>query len=118
MNSKQQHTSDSLAQGLKQIRNRRWLMWVVIFAYLPGLLITLELQATTSVMSWLFALWVLLLCIVVGLATVVKCPRCDKPFHTNGPTFLPVRKCVHCWLHLKADKGTLRNVSTENRPEE
>ena len=103
--------SVDLSEGLAKIRNRRWLMWFVIMAYVPGLLITLEMQASASVMGWLFALWVLLLCIVVALATVAKCPRCNKPFHTNGPTFLPVRKCVHCWLHLNADK-----IATKNGP--
>ncbi|MBE0499938.1 MAG: hypothetical protein IBX47_00750 [Desulfuromonadales bacterium] len=104
MNDKIETETVDLTAGLAKIRSRRWLMWLVIFSYVPGLLISLEMQASSSIMGWLFALWVLLLCIVIGLATVVCCPRCKKPFHTNGPTFLPVRKCVHCGLHLKADK--------------
>ena len=87
-----------IAAGLKKVRSRRWLLWVVILIYIPSMLVALELQATSKVMGWLFGLWVLLLCVVVGMATVVKCPRCAKPYHTNGPTFLPVRKCVHCGL--------------------
>ena len=90
-------TADIMA-GLKKVRSRRWLLWGIILIYMPGLLIALEMQATSRAMGWLFGLWVLLLCVVVGMATVVKCPRCGKPYHTNGPTFLPVRKCVHCGL--------------------
>lgn len=113
MDEKNQTETVDLTEGLKKVRGRRWLMWFVIVAYVPGLLITLDMNASTSAMGWLFGLWVFLLCIVVGLATVAKCPRCDKPFHTNGPTFLPVRKCVHCGLHLTADKISARSKSAE-----
>ena len=90
--------SVAIMAGLKKVRSRRWLLWGIILMYMPGLVIALELQAPSKVMAWLFGLWVLMLCVVVALATVVKCPRCAKPYHTNGPTFLPVRKCVHCGL--------------------
>ncbi len=109
MNNQNVTETIDLAEGLSKIRSRRWLMWFVIIAYIPGLIIALEMQATTTIMSWLFAFWVLLLCIVVGLATVSKCPRCNNSFHTNGPTFLPVRNCVHCGLHLKSDKTLARD---------
>ena len=114
MNDKIQTEAVDLSKGLAKVRSRRWLMWSVIIAYIPGLLITLEIQTSSNVMVWLFALWVLFLCIVIGLATVVKCPRCNNQFHTNGPTFLPVRKCVHCSLHLKADKISTRGMLTKN----
>ena len=90
--------SVEIMAGLRKVRSRRWLLWGTILIYLPGMLVALESQATSRTMAWLFGGWVLLLCIVVALATVVKCPRCAKPYHTNGPTFLPVRKCVHCGL--------------------
>ena len=113
-------TVDIMA-GLKKVRSRRWLLWGVILTYMPGMLVALELQAPSRVMAWLFGLWVLLLCVVVALATVVKCPRCAKPYHTNGPTFLPVRRCVHCGLHLNADKklrvtADPRRSSTDGQP--
>jgi hypothetical protein len=33
------------------------------------------------------------------------CPRCGNHFHMSG--FMPVwlRRCIHCRLHLRADKG-------------
>ena len=94
-----------LHQGLLKIRQRRWILWGVIFIYLPGLYVALESGLPGSVLGNLFWTWVALLCVAVGLASVAKCPRCGKQFHTNGPTFLPVRSCVHCGLHLKADQG-------------
>lgn len=97
----------AISQGLANVRKYRWILWAAIAIYVPGLLIALQLRLPTGTMTTLFGVWVVLLCIAVGLATVVKCPRCLKPFHTNGPTFLPVRRCVHCGLHVTADKKGL-----------
>lgn len=93
-----------ISRGLAKVRQRRWILWATIFIYLPGLYLALELALPGGTMAKLFWAWVGLLCIAVGLATAVKCPRCNNAFHTNGPTFLPVRKCVHCGLHLTTDK--------------
>jgi uncharacterized membrane protein YhdT len=95
----------ALHQGLKKVRSRRWILWITILIYMPGLIIALESNASGSTLGKLFAAWIALLCIAVGLATVVKCPQCGNTFHTNGPTFLPVRKCVHCGLAVNADKS-------------
>ena len=94
----------AIQQGLAKVRNRRWILWVVILIYMPCLIIALEMGASGSTMGTLFIIWLGLLCVAVGLATVVKCPRCGNCYHTNGPTFLPVRKCVHCGLAVNADK--------------
>jgi hypothetical protein len=95
-----------MRRGLAKIRQRRRILWAVILVYAPGLYAALEMGLPGSVLALLFWAWVGLLCVAVGLACVVKCPRCGKQFHTNGPTFLPVRRCLHCGLHLKADRGT------------
>lgn len=104
MNKPYQTDPARIRQGLAKIRQRRWLLWGTIIIYLPGLLIVLPLGWSGAALAKLFGAWVALLCVVVGLATVVRCPRCGNPFHTNGPTFLPLRRCVHCGLHLVADK--------------
>jgi uncharacterized membrane protein YhdT len=93
-----------LHRGLAKVRSRRWILWTTILIYMPGMMLGLYLQASGGTMGKLFAGWVGLLCVAVGLATVVVCPQCGNTFHTNGPTFLPVRRCVHCGLHLCADK--------------
>lgn len=95
---------DTLRQGLAKVRQRRWILWATILIYMPGLIVALEMEATSGTLAKLFALWIVLLCVAVGLATVVKCPDCGNTYHTNGPTFLPVRRCVHCGLPLNADK--------------
>ncbi len=94
----------ALRRGLTRIRQRRWFLWLAILIYVPGLFVVLELGLPSGMMVKLFGAWVGLVCVAVGLATVVKCPRCGNPFHTHGPTFLPARCCVHCSLHVTADK--------------
>jgi hypothetical protein len=94
----------TLQRGLAKVRKRRWLLWATIVIYMPGLIVALDMEASSGTLGKLFALWIALLCVAVGLATVVKCPGCGNAYHTNGPTFLPVRRCVHCGLHLNADK--------------
>lgn len=93
-----------IGPGLVNVRRRRWFLWLTIAAYLPGLVIAMQLGLSSRVLTWLFGAWVAWLCVAVGLATVIRCPRCGQQFHTNGPTFLPVRKCVHCGLHVNSDK--------------
>ena len=104
MTTTNQPDPGTIHRGLVKVRQRRWLLWGTIIIYLPGLWLALQLGLSSGTLAKLFGAWVALLCVVVGLATVVKCPRCGNAFHTNGPTFLPVRKCVHCSLHVKADK--------------
>lgn len=104
MSEQQQITFAALQQGLKKVRSRRWLLWLVIFIYIPALIIAMGIGLPGGIMGKLFFVWVALLCVAVGMATVVKCPQCGNTFHTNGPTFLPVRKCVHCGLAVNADK--------------
>lgn len=110
-----QTDSAALSQGMVKIRKCRWILWSTLIIYVPGLVLALQLKLSSSTMTKLFGLWVVLLCVAVGMATVVKCPRCRKPFHTNGPTFLPVRKCVHCGLPVNADK-TGESVSSPEHP--
>lgn len=98
-------TDQQLQEGLARIRRRRRLLWGVILIYVPGLMIALQAGATGAVMTKLFGAWIGLLCFAVGWATIVKCPRCGNNFHTNGPTFFPVRQCVHCGLHVKGNQS-------------
>jgi hypothetical protein len=105
-----------ISRGLAKVRQRRWILWAAIFIYLPGLYLALELALPGGTMAKLFWAWVGLLCVAVGLTTVVRCPRCSNQFHTNGPTFLPVRKCVHCGLHLTSDKRPAAPTAAGGNP--
>ena len=104
-----------IGQGLAKIRKCRWFLWLTILVYVPGLVLALQMNLSNSTLTKLFGAWVFLLCVAVGVATVAKCPRCRNTFHTNGPTFLPVRKCVHCGLPVNADK-TGQTLFTSGNP--
>ncbi len=90
--------------GLKKIRKRRLALWLVIAVYLPAMMVALDSPDYQTWVTIVFVTWIVLLIIVVVFACLVRCPRCGECFHTHGPTFLPFRRCLHCALHVNADK--------------
>ncbi len=92
------------AAELKKIRFRRLLLWLVIGAYLPAMMVALDSPDYRKWATIVFVSWIVLLILAVGYACLARCPRCKELFHTHGPTFLPLRRCLHCALHVKADK--------------
>jgi hypothetical protein len=103
----EQEKSDNLsAYGpyLALIRRRRWYLWVLILIYMPVSVETLQLTQSYLATGIVFVLWFILLCIVVTLTAIAKCPRCGLNFHMRNSTLSYFRKCRHCNLHLCADK--------------
>ncbi|MCW8893526.1 MAG: hypothetical protein OQL18_09440 [Deltaproteobacteria bacterium] len=92
------------APGLKKVRSRRWFLWLVIMVYLPAMMVALDSPDYKTWVTIVFSTWIVLLIIAVVFACLVRCPRCGECFHTHGPTFLPFRRCLHCALHVNADK--------------
>lgn len=92
-------------RSMRTLRRRRWFLWGLIIAYLPAISLALELSGSDRITAMVFGVWILLVCVAVGLAAFAPCPRCGKPFHMHG--FVPVylRRCVHCELHVTA-KGS------------
>ncbi len=90
--------------GLKKIRVRRWFLWAVILAYLPAMKVALDSPDYKTWVTIVFVTWIVVLIIAVVFACIARCPRCGECFHTHGPTFLPFRRCLHCALHVNADK--------------
>ena len=90
--------------GLRIIRSRRWYVWGIIAVYMPAMWVTLKLAPTHLALGMVFAIWFILVWIVVGRSALARCPRCGNYFHMHGMTLLYLRKCLHCQLHLKADK--------------
>lgn len=102
-----------ISQGLAKIRIRRWIFFGVVLIYVPALLVTLKLSQSGRTTATMFGIWVFFLIIAVVLAATARCPRCKDYYHTNGPTFLPVRKCVHCGLFVNADKVKKQSSATQ-----
>ncbi len=91
---------------LKKTRRRRRYFFGVVLLYIPAILITYYISPTNRAMGTLFGFWVVILIIVTFLAAVSRCPRCGNYFHMHGMTFLVLRKCLHCQLHINSDKIT------------
>ncbi len=89
---------------MQSLRRRRWFLWGLILAYLPAIYLALNLSGSDRVAGMVFVVWILLVCVAVGLAAFAPCPRCGKPFHMHGffPTYM--RRCVHCGLHITASQ--------------
>lgn len=90
--------------SLQKIRKRRWFLWSVIIVYLPAMKVALDSPDYKTWVTIVFATWIVVLIIAVVFACIARCPRCGECFHTHGPTFLPFRRCLHCALHVNADK--------------
>jgi hypothetical protein len=97
-------TVNEFAPGLDLVRRRRRYLWGIILAYLPAMWVTLKLTSSLSVALAVFGVWFLLLFAAALVAASARCPRCGNTFHLHGMTFLCLRRCLHCQLHINADK--------------
>lgn len=89
---------------LAKIRRRRWYLWGLIIVYMPVSVGILQLTQSYKATGVMLIFWFILLCIVVTLTAVAKCPGCGNNFHMRDSTLSYFRKCRHCGLHLSADK--------------
>jgi hypothetical protein len=94
----------NMGVGLKSIRKRRWFVWGIIIIYLPAMWTVLSLSGSFGATATAFFVWLILLCVIVTIAAVARCPRCGNYFHMHGMTLLFARRCIHCQLHVNADK--------------
>lgn len=101
-------TADPIAYEnvLKKTRRRRKYFFGTVLVYIPALLITYKISPTNKAMGTVFAIWVAILIITAFMAALSKCPRCGNYFHMHGMSLLFLRKCLHCQLHIDADKIT------------
>ena len=93
-----------IARGLAKIRRRRRFLWTVLIMYLPTMWTAQQITRSFKGALPVFFLWFVLLLIVMAVSALAKCPRCGNYFHVNGMVLLYLRKCLHCQLHLTADK--------------
>ncbi|RLB02865.1 MAG: hypothetical protein DRG59_12360 [Deltaproteobacteria bacterium] len=97
--------------GLSKLRRRRCFFWGVLLIYVPTIWLSLRLTNSDRQTAKVFAVWYLFVFISSILAATGKCPRCGKLFHVNGFIPLFLRKCLHCGLHITADKKQRNNKS-------
>ena len=90
--------------GLSRIRSRRKYFFGVILAYIPVMWLIHSVSPDDRTMFTAFGVWVVLLIITCVMSAITRCPRCGNLFHVNGMAMLFLRKCLHCQLHVNADK--------------
>jgi hypothetical protein len=108
LDEKQPTNLTDFGPALGKIRKRRLFLWCVILVYMPAMWTTLRLTGSYKATGTVFVVWIILLCIFATVAACARCPRCGNYFHMHGMTLLYLRKCLHCQLHINADrKSTL-----------
>ncbi|MDY6849047.1 MAG: hypothetical protein SV239_07985 [Thermodesulfobacteriota bacterium] len=103
----QEYDDQNLKQysaGLQALRKRRLSLGVLILVYVPAIWLALKLGQSDRVAGVVFAIWILLVCVAVCYTAFARCPRCGNYFHMNGFIPLYLRRCLHCNLHVNADK--------------
>lgn len=94
----------TFAPGLTLVRRRRRFLWGMLLVYVPAIWTTLLLTGSDRAAFKVFVLWVVLTSLAVGAAALARCPRCFNYFHMHGFVPLYLRKCLHCGLHVNADR--------------
>lgn len=95
---------EAIRRGLVQVRGRRRFLWSVLLVYLPLMWTTQKITHSFKGSLPVFFAWCVLLVAAMAFSAVVKCPRCGNYFHVHGITLLYLRRCLHCQLHVTADK--------------
>ncbi len=95
----------SIPAGLTKIRRKRWFLWLVFLTYIPAIWLTLTWTQSSLFTGAVFGLWLVLAAISGTLVAFTRCPRCGNYYHAKGLLPVWVRKCLHCGLSIRADKG-------------
>jgi hypothetical protein len=98
------HDTSTFGPALRLIRRRRKYFFGTVLGYVPALWIVHSVSPTDRAMGTVFGVWIVVLFITALLSAIAPCPRCGNYFHVNGMIILYLRKCLHCQLHITADK--------------
>lgn len=93
-----------IGSELGKIRSNRMCLWLVIICYVPMIYITYKWNHSDKALAVVFVIWIVFLCKAVLQAAFVVCPRCGNYFHIKNFFPLYLRRCLHCGLHINADK--------------
>lgn len=101
------HQTDPAAfkQAMALIRWRRKYFFATIILYMPLMWGVSKISPTFRSMAISFGIWVAILFITALLSALARCPRCGHYFHMNGMSLLYLRRCLHCQLHVTADRN-------------
>ena len=97
-------SESDIAKGLARIRRRRWFLWGTLLVYLPAIWLSLRITRSDAATGVVFGVWFVVLLVASCTASFAACPRCGNYFHVHGFVPLFTRRCLHCGLHVSADK--------------
>ena len=103
-------TQSIIGSGLRKVRKRRWFLWGVLLVYVPAIWLSLTLTHSDRITAVVFGVWLVALIVAVFFVSTALCPRCGNYFHVYGMTPLYLRRCLHCKLHITADKKSGSNL--------
>jgi len=97
---------------LERIRACRMSLWLVSLSYVPAMFMTYKWNYSDTALGAVFVIWLVFLCRSVLQVAFAICPRCGNYFHLKNffPSYLR-RSCIHCGLHINADKYSLKPPS-------
>jgi hypothetical protein len=94
----------ALGPALSLIRRRRRYFFGTVLLYMPAMWLIHSISPTNRTMGTALGIWVVVLFVTTFRSAVTRCPRCGNYFHVHGMTLLYLRKCLHCQLHITADR--------------
>ncbi len=96
-------------EGLQKLRKMRTLVWVIGLGIIPWGVLTafISVYFNCENLIHLFTFYILIASIISFINLCIKCPRCGKYFHIGKYYFTNTlsRRCLHCDLHIAADKS-------------
>jgi hypothetical protein len=71
---------------------------------MPAMWVVHSISSTYRTMGTAIGIWVVILVVTMFWSALCVSFRCGNYFHVNGMTLFYLRKCLHCQLHVNADK--------------
>jgi hypothetical protein len=105
MDEVQPTEEENYTPALNLIRRRRKYFFATIIVYMPAMWVVQKISPKYTSIGIAIGVWIVVLFITALMSAVTRCPRCGNYFHVQGLTLLYLRKCLHCQLHINADRG-------------
>jgi hypothetical protein len=99
-----QTSGENFGPALSLIRRRRLYFFITILVYMPAMWGVQKISPKYTSIAIAIGLWIVVLFITALMSAITRCPRCGNYFHVNGMTLLYLRRCLHCQLHITADR--------------
>jgi len=99
-----QPPEENYGSALSLIRRRRRYFFGTILIYMPAMWAVQKISPKYSSIAIAIGVWIVVLFVATLMSAITRCPRCGNYFHLHGMTLLYLRKCLHCQLHINADR--------------